>query len=180
MTYKCDVCCDNGYIHLPIHRPATTFAKTEAIPTKPEISSKTFPCPQCQGKQIADETVQTCGVALVIDEQMSEHAETLMRVKAADALAHHMLNNDAIRFTKERRGDGKIELIGVVACVTQNQVERIEAKEHRAAVKHGQKLVTLACEKIALWGCNASYDDVTKKDAYRFIREAAAELERNR
>lgn len=177
-TETCNICQGSGYIMLPIRRALSYDASS--VPIKSEPGHRTFKCPQCKEAQIADERVQTLGVAVLMDEHVSDHASAMMRQQAATELANHMLANDAIRFKTERRASGKLELIGTVATVTQNQIERIEVKERRAGIKYANKVVRRAVEKIAVWGRDIGRTEITKEEAIRFIREAVSEVETNR
>lgn len=151
----CDICQGSKHIRIPVaSRPSVLTCDASITEATIEISYKTFPCPQCCGKQVADERIELAGVALTIRDEYAPEAEKFYRDEAAQVLARHLVKHGSIDFEKipAPGRPGKSELTGVVGLVTRTQINRIEDRVRTEAQTLMERVIGLALDNIATWG----------------------------
>ncbi|UXS01139.1 hypothetical protein [Agrobacterium tumefaciens] len=174
----CDVCQGSKYICVPVALALSTFVNESGVPSSSEtvIDRKTFPCPQCCGKQAADERIEIAGVALDVPDYDDASAERFYKDQAARVLASNFLKHASIDFKKTPHPYKPLqfEMTGVVGLVTKVQVNRIEARAKAEAAKIVEEVIEVATRDIETWGSAYTGLDgpIEKRMAVRFIRAA--------
>lgn len=177
----CDICQGSKHIRLPVASRLTVLTSGASITdTTIEISSKTFPCPQCCGKQVADERIELAGVALTIRDEYAPEAEKFYKDEAAQVLARHLVKHGSITFEKipAPGRPGQSEVTGVVGLVTRTQINRIEDRVRTEALALMECVIRLALEDIATWGSHYTglNGQIEKGRAIDCIRAAFAKV----
>lgn len=181
----CDICQGSKHIRIPVASRSSVLTCDASITEATiEISSKTFPCPQCCGKQAADERIEIVGVKLVIPDHAGDHAEQLFKRQAASTLAANFVEHASIDFSKQPHPyrPGEAELIGIVGLVTKTQVNRIEDRALTKAHSLMERVISVALEDIATWGSyyTGLSGPIEKGRAIDCIRAAFAKVKEDR
>lgn len=175
---SCDVCQGSKYICVAVAQPLSALVSDAGLASISEtvIDRKTFPCPQCCGKQAADERIEIVGVALDVPDCDDATAEKFYRDQAARVLASNFLKHASINFKKTPHPykPREFEMTGLVGLVTKVQVNRIEARAKAEAAKMVEEVIEVATRDIEHWGSAYTGLDgpIEKRMAVRFIRTA--------
>jgi hypothetical protein len=153
-------------------RLSARFADMSAVPMLAEESSRTYPCPECNTKTAAEEKVEI----VYATEEFKRHpvpagAKQDVAMGLSRAVADHLLRNNLIEISEEKRGDDTL-FIAKCAVVAPKTATRIERRAFEMMKKVLGRVAESAAERIAVWGSHYTGNDgmISKGQAIDYMR----------
>ena len=177
----CDICGGRQVVTLAIQRRAAVvsgFNGTE--PPKPELLSRSYPCPNCVDL-IPVERIATVSFHAVMDSRITDpDYERHAKASAAHSLIDGIVKNNLIQYRKGSPQGLRIPMIATVMVAAPHHVATMEQRiaEHQEIV--AREVIEEAAKHIMNWGSYYGEQQISKGEAITGMHDALRTVINNR